>query len=76
MALSKERISRFVDENWSASVADIAELVSIQSIGDSATAGPDAPWGKGPRDALDCALRMASRLGLQAHDCGGVIGRA
>jgi predicted dipeptidase len=76
MASSKECISRFVDNNWSAIVADIAELVSIQSIGDSATAGPDAPWGKGPRDALNCALRMASRLGLQAHDCGGIIGFA
>ena len=43
MASSKECISRFVDNNWSAIVADIAELVSIQSIGDSATAGPDAP---------------------------------
>jgi succinyl-diaminopimelate desuccinylase len=76
VAPSKECISRFVDENWSAIVADIAELVSIKSVEDSATAGTDAPWGKGPRDALDCALRMASRLGLQAHDCGGVIGFA
>ena len=76
MASSKECISRFVDNNWQAIVADIAELVSIQSIGDSATAGPDVPWGKGPRDALNCALRMASRLGLQAHDCNGIIGYA
>lgn len=76
MASSRETISRFVDENWPAIVADISELVSIQSIEDPATVGPDVPWGKGPRKALGCALSMAERLGLQVHDCAGIIGFA
>lgn len=37
---------------------------------------PNAPWGEGPRKALERALSIADRLGLQTHDCDGIIGFA
>ena len=76
MATTPAEISHYVDENWSAIVADISRLVSIESVEDQTSANSDAPWGEGPRRALSCALSMADRLGLQTHDCDGIIGFA
>ena len=76
MTSKPEAISRFVEENWPAIVADIAELVAIESVEGPAGVSSDAPWGEGPRRALGHALSIADRLGLQPHDCDGIIGFA
>ena len=69
-------IDEYLENNWDDVVADIASLVEIASIEDLAAAVPGAPYGPGPRAALDQALEMAERFGLDAHDCEGHIGYA
>lgn len=76
MCSRHEDIHNFVMENWEAVVADIAKLVSIESTEDLSSRTSNSPWGPGPRKALDAALLVAERLGLEPHDCNGMIGYA
>lgn len=70
----KSRVDAYVDEVWEDVVADIAALVAVESVEDTAAALPGAPWGPGPREALTRALAIAERLGLEARDLAGAIG--
>ena len=72
----KQDIEEFVDRVWPEVLDDIADLVSVRSVEDLDQAAEDAPWGPGPREALDEALCIAERVGLSAHDCDGYIGFA
>ena len=67
-------IDRFVRENEDAILRDMARLVAIPSTEGAAT--PEAPFGPEARQALDCALAIASELGLQSVNCGNRIGYA
>jgi len=58
-------IESYVDEVWDDVLDDIAALVAIPSVEDMNTAAPGAPWGTGPRRALDEGLAIARRLGLE-----------
>ncbi|MBQ9058537.1 MAG: Sapep family Mn(2+)-dependent dipeptidase [Atopobiaceae bacterium] len=71
-----QKAQEYVDEVWEDLVADIGRLVAIESVEDLGQAKPNAPFGPGPRAALDEALAMAGRLGLDAHDCEGYLGYA
>ena len=67
-------IDKFIEENYDAIFRDIARLVAINSVeGESAE---NAPFGPGPRKALDVGLQISRELGLEAVDCGGMIGYA
>ena len=72
----KHDIDAFVDRVWPEVLDDIAELVSHRSVEELDRAEEGAPWGPGPREALDEALCIAERVGLSAHDCDGYIGFA
>ena len=77
MALGLENeIESYIRDNWEQVVADIDALVRISSVEDLDNAGPDAPYGPGPARALRTALGIAERMGLEAHDCKGIIGYA
>ena len=67
-------LDRFVEENTPAIVRDIGRLVAIDSV--EGTPEPDAPFGRGPREALNLGLEIARELGLEAVDCAGRIGYA
>lgn len=69
-------IQAYLDEHWNDVVADIESLVRIASVEDLASAEPTAPYGPGPRAALDQALAIARRMGFEVHDCEGRIGYA
>ena len=57
-------IDRFVEENTENIKRDIARLVAINSVeGESA---PGAPFGAGPKAALDLGLQIAEELGLKS----------
>ena len=71
-----EKIDAYLAENWEAMVDDIAALVRIPSFMESDKATEGAPFGPGPRQALDAALGMAARMGFQTHDAEGYIGFA
>lgn len=67
-------IEAFVNENEAAIFADIAELVSVESV--CTAPRPGMPFGAGPAKALDTALRMAERMGLSTRNCEDYIGYA
>jgi len=73
--LQKE-IDAYRDAHWDDVLSDIESLVEVASVEDLDAATPGAPYGPGPREALDRALAIAERMGLQAHDCEGHIGFA
>lgn len=72
----KAEIDEFVDRVWPEVIEDIASLVAHPSVEELDKAEEGAPWGPGPRAALDEALCIAERMGLSAHDCEGYIGYA
>ncbi len=70
----RREIDRFVEENTENIKRDIARLVAINSV--ESTPEADAPFGRGPREALNLGLQIARELGLGAVDCEGRIGYA
>lgn len=68
----EQSVTEYVDEVWEDAVADIERLVSYPSVAVSANAEPDAPFGRPVRDALDCALGIAQKLGYQTSDDGAM----
>lgn len=70
------RVDAYIDEQWENVVADITELISHPSVVDMEDGKPGAPFGKGVREALDCALGIAQRLGYQTGEDEGYLGWA
>lgn len=66
----------YLDEHWEDIVADITKLVEIPSYEELEKAAPGAPYGPGPKAALEETLALAERLGMEAHDVDGYIGYA
>ena len=76
MRATEEDIEAFVAEQWPAFLTDAQRLISIDSSLDAEHAALGAPFGPGPRAALDEALAIAQRMGLEPHDGGGYAGFA
>ncbi len=72
----KAQVDAYVDEVWEDAVEDIRSLVKIRSVEDLSQAQPGMPWGPACHDALVEGLRIAERLGLEAHECEGYLGYA
>ena len=67
-------IDKFINDNRENIIRDIARRVAINSV--EGEAKPNAPFGRGPREALDKGLEIARELGLDTVDCEGKIGYA
>ena len=68
------KVKEFVKENERNIVQDIKDICAIKSLpGEPA---PNAPFGAENRKALDLALAMSQRLGLDTKDCEGYLGYA
>lgn len=72
----KARVHEYVESVWEDVVGDISTLVAIRSVEDMDAAQPGMPYGPEPYRALDAAVKIAARLGLDAHNCEGHIGYA
>ena len=72
----QQDIDTWRDEHWDEIVADIERLVSIESVEDLSAACDQAPFGPGPRAALDAALDIARHWNFSICDCGGYVGYA
>ena len=66
----------YADAVWEDLLGDLALLVAVPSVVDMDDARPGAPWGRACRKALDRALFVAERLGLEVRDGGGHLGYA
>ncbi|MEG2924435.1 MAG: Sapep family Mn(2+)-dependent dipeptidase [Oscillospiraceae bacterium] len=64
----------FIEKNKDAMLKDIKAVVDIPSV--ESTPAPGEPYGEGPAKALNKALEIAARMGLDAHNCDGYIGYA
>ena len=65
------KIDAYLEENWETMVEDIETLVRIPSFEESDKATEGAPFGPGPKEALEAALEMASDMGFMSHDAEG-----
>lgn len=71
-----ESVDAYVEAHWDDCLADISRLVEIPSFEERDKATADAPFGPGPRAALDEALAIAERMGLETADVDGYAGYA
>ena len=62
-----QKIDAFVAANKEQILKDIATLVSINSVEGAPEEG--APYGAGPRAALDKTLELAAGMGLATRHC-------
>lgn len=69
-----QKIDQFIEENKENILWDITRLVAVPSVEEEAQ--PEAPFGPGPRKALDMALTIARELGLETVDLEHKIGYA
>lgn len=69
-----DKIDAFVKNNRENFLHDMKTLVDIKSV--QGEPKPGAPFGDGPRRALEKALSIAERMGLITRDCEGYIGYA
>ena len=69
-----QKIDAFVAANKEQILKDIAALVSINSVEGAPEEG--APYGAGPRAALDKTLELAAGMGLATRNCENHIGYA
>lgn len=67
-------IDAFAEANRDAILRDVTRLCAVPSV--EGTPEPGAPFGKGPRAALDKGLEIAAELGLDTHNADGYIGWA
>lgn len=65
---------RFIDEHAQALIKALQESLGFKSV--SGEGLPDAPFGKGCRDALDHALGLCREFGFDTLDLDGYIGCA
>lgn len=69
-----QEIEKFINDNEQAIIDDIAAVVAVRSV--EGEAAPGAPYGEGPRKALDTALAIARRMGLATGEDDGHMGWA
>ncbi len=67
-------IDAFAEANRDAILRDVSRLCAVPSV--EGIPEPGAPFGKGPRAALDKGLEIAAELGLDTHNADGYIGWA
>ena len=72
----EKSVDSYIDEVWPDVLNDIAQLVSHPSVVDYSAAESGAPFGKPAREALDCALDIAERLGYKTSCDDGYMGMA
>ena len=60
-------IDKFINDNRENIIKDIARLVAINSV--EGTAEPGAPFGRGPKQALELGFEICRELGLKAVIC-------
>ena len=69
-----QKIDAFIAANKEQILKDIAALVAVNSVAGEPAEG--APYGVGPREALDKTLSIAESMGLATHNCENHLGYA
>lgn len=69
-----QTVKEFIAENRENILRDMARLVAVPSV--KGPALPGAPYGEGPRNALNEGLAMAREMGFETYDAQGYLGWA
>lgn len=69
-------LNEYIDDVFDRLVSDAQELIAIESTLDEATAGTNAPFGRGIRDALEHFLTKAEDMGFYTKNLEGYAGYA
>lgn len=69
-----DEIDEFINQNKENVLRDLKAIVDINSV--EGTPAPGAPFGEGPKKALDTALSIAEGMGLETRNCEGYMGYA
>ena len=72
----RKSIDEFIEKEKVNIRRDIGRLVAFNSVEDRAAAAEDAPFGPGPKKALEEALAISRELGLEARNCENKMGYA
>lgn len=70
----RNKVQQFVKDNRENIIADIKEIVAIDSVEGEPSEG--MPFGPGPKKALDKGLEIAERMGLKTKNIDNYIGFA
>lgn len=70
--MSYEKLNDRVTEMKEEILQAIRESVAVCSV--KGQAEPDAPYGRGPKEALDHALALGEKLGFRTGNCGNRVG--
>lgn len=73
-AMFNAKVDAFLKENERNIIEDIRTLVGVPSV--EGPAEKDAPFGPGPKKALETGLKIAEQLGLATHNCENYLGYA
>ena len=68
----EKRISDWIDSHRDEFLRDVARMVAIESVGGESA--PDAPFGPGPRAALDEMLKLCGEYGFATDIYHGAMG--
>lgn len=74
MNIDPKLIDDFIRDNTASLIEDIRAVVNIPSVEGAPLDGQ--PFGEGPYLAMQEALKIARRMGLDTHDCEGYMGYA
>ena len=71
-------VNAYLENHWEEVLADLQTLVAIPSYreNEKANSAEGAPFGPGPKAALDAILSIAQRMGFEVHNRDGYIGYA
>jgi succinyl-diaminopimelate desuccinylase len=70
--MERERLMNWIEAHTEEMIADFQRLLRAQSV--RAEPAPNAPFGKGVRDALDIVLEMGKRFEMRPRDFDGYAG--
>ncbi len=69
--MNREQLIQWIEDHTEQMIADFQRLLQAPSVRDDATAEPNAPFGKGVRQALDVTLELGQKYDLRPRDFEG-----
>lgn len=69
--MNREQLIQWIEDHTDEMVRDFQALLRAPSVRNDAERAPNAPFGKGVREALDITLELGNRFGLNPRDFEG-----
>ncbi len=69
--MNREALLSWIEQHTESMISDFQRLLQAESVRDESTKAPNAPFGKGVREALDVVLELGQRYHLRPRDFDG-----